>query len=190
MAHAVGLQVTVAVAVLHGLLEELGLLLLGDVAEGVALAVLQLTLEGGLNFLAEVFSHGLLGVTLHAAVDGGVNLQAILVHIVMLAVGLAVAAAPVLHVAAQVFAQVGSQTVVVALRRVVAHVERLGLIGFIVLVAQVVVAVHLVEHRIATCQRVVGVQYGTVGRGGLEQTHQHGSLVHVELRRCLVEESL
>ena len=190
LAEACGLEAAVAVAVLHGLGEEVLLLLGGDVAEGVALAGSELALEGGLYLLAEVFAHGLLGIALHARVDGGVDLQAVLVHVVVVAIGFAVVLAPVFHVGADVLAQIGCQAVVVALGRVARHVDGFLLVDGQAVVAEVAVVVHLGEDDIAALQRVVGVQHGAVGRGGFEQSHEYGGLVDVQLGGRLVEEGL
>ncbi len=65
--------------------------------------------------VGQVALHSFFGHALHAAVDGGVDLQAIGVEVVGAAVGLGVVGDPVLHVGADVFAQVGGQALVVSL---------------------------------------------------------------------------
>ena len=183
-------QLVVAVAALHGLHQYLLLLLGADVAEGVATAGFQLAVELGLHLLAHVLAHGGLGIALHARVDGGVDTQTVLVHVVVLAVAVAVVLAPVFHIGAYVFAQIGGQAVVVALGAVVRHVDFLLLEFLIVLVAEVVVAVHLRQHGVAAVESGLGVQHRAVGCGSFQQTHQHGGLVDCEVGGRLVKESL
>ena len=65
LAVSLRLQITVAVAVFHGLLKEFLFLFLADIAEGVALASLEFPFESGLYLFAEVLTHSLFGITLH-----------------------------------------------------------------------------------------------------------------------------
>ena len=90
-----------------------------------------------------MLAHSLLGIALHAAVDGGIDFESVFVDVIVVSVGFAVVFAPIFHVGTQVFAQVRRQTVVVGLRCVVRHVD-----GFLfekgqAVVAEVTVVVHL-----------------------------------------------
>ena len=62
--------------------------------------------------LGHVLLHGLFCSTLHSAVYGRVDFESVGVEVVFAAVGLAVGRNPLLHVLANVFAQVGSQALV------------------------------------------------------------------------------
>ena len=74
------------------------------------------------------------------------------------------------------------------LGRVAAHVQFLLLELLKVLIREVIVAVHLVEHGIAALLGSLGVEHGAVGGGSLQKSHKHGGFVDIKLRRGLVEE--
>ncbi len=82
--------------------------------EGACFALGDLLKEQPLE-VGQVALHSFFGHALHAAVDGGVDLQAVRVEVVGAAVGFGVLGDPVLHVGADVLAQVGGQTLVVSL---------------------------------------------------------------------------
>ena len=189
---------------LHGAIEDLLALLLGDGGrEGSVGAVALLSEEGGLQVAPEVFGHGLLGVLLHAGVDGGVDLKSIGVEVVGFAVGLLVFVAPAIE-----WVCLPSQGVVEELLGlpfgVVAPVGLFGHEGEAEVLAEVgrgavgVVRLcvmqddgegaervagclchearfdHLAEDGVAALQGALGVAYGVVIRGVFTHADQHG----------------
>ena len=136
---------------------------------GVAPVVLEVALH-----LLHLLDGGSLGILLHAGVDGGVDLQTAGIEVV------AVVLAPVLEVVGNSLAEICGLTVVVALDAIV---ERDGLEFECVVggLRKMAVTHHIVEHRVAALETVVGVDAGIIICGGLEHTHKDGSLVGGEI---------
>ena len=132
------------------------LLLFGEFVERVASTAGQLFEECRLyDFLHVLFDSGL-GMTLQSRVNGGINAQTVLVDIVVLAVAFLVATAPVFHIVANIFPEIGRRAVVVANGTVVRHVDFFLLEFLEFLVAKVflacsgvIVTVHLSHDGVA-----------------------------------------
>ena len=138
--------------------------------------------------LGHVLFHGLFGGALHAAVDRGVNFQAVGVEVVLASVGLAVGFDPFLHKLADVLAQVGRQALVVPARGEV-DLHRNRLQGVRLFFGQVVAPLHLVNHRVAAVER--GLLAAFAGRiikpGVFAHAHQRGGLFDGQFVGLLAE---
>ena len=128
----------------------------------------------GLLQLAHLVPCGLLGILLHAGVDGGIDFQTVGIEVN------AVIAAPFFQVVGQGLAEVGGLTVVDLLYAVVQFnlFDGEGVEGFL---CQVSVLEHVVEHHVATAHAVVRMQPWVIGGRGLEHAHEDGSLVGGEV---------
>ena len=127
-----------------------------------------------------LLADGLLGILLHARVEGGINLEAIAFQVQYQAIGLG----NVLDLAGHGFAEVGRNAVIVALDGIL-QVDGQRRYRVILLLRQVAAVDHVLEHHVAARQAVLGVNARVVGAGGLEQSHEHGALLKLELpRRC------
>ena len=114
--------------------------------------------------------HGsLLGIFLHAGVDGGIDLQTACVKVI------AVILAPVFQMVGHCLAEVFCLTVVVALHAVV---ELNGnLLQTVVFgLCEVAMQQHVVHHHVATLKGVLWIGDGIVEGGGLQHSHEHGCL--------------
>ena len=149
-AEALGAQVAPALRLLHGLGQDL----VGS-GHGASVLKVEWTRGASLNLakerfleLRKVLFHGLFGGALHAAVDGGVDFEAVGVEVVLGSVGLAVGLYPLFHKLADVFAQVGSKALVVATRgKLKGNGNRLQGVGG--LFGEKSAAFHLIENGIA-----------------------------------------
>ncbi len=119
--------------------------------KGTCSTALDLPKEGLLQ-LGHVLLYGLFCSALHSAVYGRVDFETVGVEVVFAAVGLAVGRNPLLHVLANVFAQVGSQTLVVPPGGKV-DFYRQGLKGVGLFFGNEVAVLHLAKHGISTVQR-------------------------------------
>ena len=219
LALALLLEHTIAVGALDGIVDQR---LLGRCREfgpvvGVGvLGATTLAQERWLERLAHVLAHGLLGIGLHALVDGGVDFQSVAVDVVVRAIGLGVLVAPavewvahpggrVVHVglavplgvvlllgllghhhAAQLLAEVGRQAVVVVHAVIAEHQGEL-LGGLGVGLAQETGLDHLVKHHIASLAGALAVAQRIVVRRVFAHAHQRGRFLQVELRGVFAE---
>ena len=120
--------------------------------------------------LSHLLAGSLFGISLHAGVDGGVDGQSVSVEVV------AVILAPVFHVLGHGFAEVGGLSVINVLYAVVqfdvCQLQRVEL-----LLRQVAVLQHVVEHDVAPLQCVVGMDAGIVVGCGFQHAYKYGGLV-------------
>ena len=155
--------------------------------KGTCSTALDLPKEGLLQ-LGHVLLYGLFCSTLHSAVYGRVDFEAVGVEVVFAAVGLAVGRNPLLHVLANVFAQVGSQTLVVPPRGKV-DFYRQGLEGVGLFFGKEAAFFHLTEHGIAAVHS--GLFLPLTGRvvnpRALAHSYKHSRLLDVEFCRHLAE---
>ena len=133
--------------------------------------------------LFHLLAGSLLGIFLHAGVDGGVNLQSAGVEVVALVL------APVFQVVGDGLAEVLRLSVVVFLHLEVEH-DRLLLQFLEAVLTEVAVGHHVIEHGVAACQTVLWVGARVVVGCSLEHAHEHGNLVGGEFLRRGVEVSL
>ena len=169
---------------LHGqVLDEAGYLHVALVLPGRCVA--PVVVEAGL-YHPHLLDGGLLGIALHAGVEGGVDFEAFGVEGVAVIV---VLLAPVLQVVGHGLAEVVGLAVVGALYAVV-ELDVLPFQRFALLRRQVPVVQHVVEYDVAAAQRVLGIDARVVVGGGLQQSYEHGGLVGGELGRLDAEVGL
>ena len=175
------LQHLVGIGLAHLVLDEARYGLSFLVAPGLAQS-LPVAVEA-LLYLAHLFAHGLFGVSLHARVERGVDFQAVGVDVEVGTVLLDI----VLHGFAEVegLAVVGTLHVEVEAYGEVRKPVELGLVGYGSLAEEGfelgAVGKHVVQHHVAALQGVLRIDARVIGRGGLEESYQHGCLLGLEL---------
>ncbi len=136
---------------------------------------------------SHLLPHRILGIFLHAAVQGGVDGEAIgievepVLRVISRYEPLRAHLVDVVH---QLLTEVRREPVITALRGVADEHRgqgldgvKLGLRGPLPVDGHVPVGIHQVKHRVAACQAVGGVDAGVVAAGGLEQSHKHRRLL-------------
>ena len=143
-----------------------------------------MAVEAFLNH-AHLFVHSLLGIFLHARVEGGVNLQTIgievYVHLFLV------------EEIAQVLGQLLSEVQRLAVVNVLYTKTQLnghGAERVVFSLRKMSVGAQVVEHHVAALQAALRVQLGVVGRCSLQQSHQNGAFLRLELGRRRIEVSL
>ena len=140
----------------------------------------------GLLQLLHLLVGSLLGILLHAGVDGGVDLQSLGVEGVAVVV---VVLAPALQVVGHGLAEIVGVAVVDTLDAVVEldleFLQRVALC-----LREMSVLLHEVEHDVAALQRIVGIDEGIIECGGLEHAHEDGGILGCEILRCAAEVGL
>ena len=159
----------------------------------------------------------LFGVSLHLVVDGRIDLEAVLVQVVRLSVGLGVLVEPAVEVVRRPKQGVGGEILaelIVRATRLLGvhhppqHVPEIGAVtGIVVLhlvgqldgnlldgvplgLGQVTGLLHLGNDEIAPGKGLVGVERGIVARGFVDHADQRGALLDRQVRGFLVEEGL
>ena len=165
------LQLLEAVGTLGDVLDEVGYLAPYGVAPRRSLG--PMAVEAGLH-LPHLLARGLLGILLQSGVDGGVYLQSVCVEVY------AAAAAPGTHLVDNGLAEVGGQSVVDFLHAVV-KLYRLHRQRVVLLLGEMAVGQHILQHHVASLHTLLGVQAWIVRGGGLQHTHQHGGLLGLQL---------
>ncbi len=185
-------------------------------AVGCVLMPLALALKDGLQIVTHVLAHSFLGIALHAAVDGCVNLQAVGIYIIVGAVLLLVLVAPAEervcfpcqrilkellslprgivaahrflghHHGTQIFAHVGT------LAHLVVHAVEVQRHGFLLqalalVLLQISSLHHLPQHDVAALLCEFGMTHRVVVRRVLAHAHQHGALVDGQVLGLLAE---
>ena len=129
----------------------------------------------GLLYLLHLFYCGLLGILLHASVEGGVNLQTFSVVGIFLVLAVVVGT-PSLHKVGHSLAEVVCLSVVCVLNAVV-ELDLKLLKRVALLLCKVAVLMHQVEHDVTTLQRVLRVDKWVVIGGSLKHTNQYSGLL-------------
>ena len=162
--------------------------------EGAVLLLPEVPPEVVLKLGAQVLLHGPLRVALHAAVQRGVDAQAVGVQVVGLPVGLGQQVVALLVLLAEQVLQLGAQHLAVVGRgtfRVVHPLEAQAqwqlLERIVLLWRERAVLHHLCHHHHAAVQGGVRPAQGVEERGVLEHAHQHGRLLHPQAVRGGVE---
>ena len=127
---------------------------------------------------AHLLAHGLLGILLHLGVERGVDLEAVTLQVQLQAMGLS----DILNLACHRLAEVGCHAVVVGLDGIL-QVDGQRRHRVILVLRQVATFLHVLEHLVAAPQAVLGVDAGVIGAGGLQQAHEHGTLLEFKLLR-------
>ena len=118
--------------------------------------------------------HSLLGIFLHTAVYGGVNLQSVGVEVV------ARFFAPRLQFLGNSLTEIKRLTIVGTLNAIVeVYVDLRQRIVF--LLGDVLQPQHIAQHHISALQTALGVEPRVVGRRSLQQAHQHCTLLDGEV---------
>ena len=148
-----------------------GLVVLVEPAVLIAPMAAEVALHN-LHLLAD----GLLGILLHPGVERGVNLQAVALQVEFEAFLVRNA----FHLVGYSLAEVGRHTGIVGLEGVL-QVDGQCRYRVILLLRQVAVLDHILQHLVATAQAVLGIDTRIVGACGLEQSHQHGTLLDFQV---------
>ena len=188
--HALVLQVAVTVAAFHGSLQEgVDLVLVAQRERGV-LAALPVLVEAGLQAAAHELLHRLLGITLHAGVDGGIDLQAVAVDVIRLAVGTIMGVGPFGEFLAELLAEIGGLTAVVVHHPEMRHVDGDLRHGVVDGLGDIVVLHHALQHQVAALHGAFGVAHRAESGRGVHHAGHQGTLLEVQVLWVLVEEGL
>ena len=127
--------------------------------------------------------HSLLGIFLHTAVYGGVNLQSVGVEVV------ARFFAPRLQFLGNSLTEIKRLTVVGTFDAIVeVYVDLRQRV--VLLLGDVLQPEHIVQHHIAALKAALGIEARVVGRCCFQQSHQHRTLLDGEVLGCGIEVGL
>ena len=144
----------------------------------VAPVVLEVALDN-----AHLFVGGLLGIFLHACVEGGIYFQSACIQVIPILIQ------PFFQVVGNGVAEIGGLTVIVFFYLEI-KLDGKGRKRLVFFFADVTVLEHLLEHHVTAGKAVLGVGAWVVIGRSLEHTHQDGGLVGGELLGRTVKISL
>ena len=126
--------------------------------------------------------YGLFSGCLHTRVNSSVYLQSIGIDVIFRPIGFGVVLDPFLHKIAQMFAEIGSNTLIVPFR-VEIQAQRKFLQGVFFLGSEVVVFLHLCQYYISTIDNPLRIATRVIERRVLEHTYQYCPFFYFEVFR-------